>query len=78
MSNRIHESFESYLDRVGLSDAGPEQVRDLRRAFFAGAWEVLCAVREVNSEGMSEGIARFEAMVDECEQFCARVVEGKD
>jgi hypothetical protein len=80
MSNCIRDAFDAYLGRVGLADAGPLQRRELRRAFYAGAWEVLCAVHEVGGESMSKAdvIARLEATVAECEEFADRVVGGRD
>jgi hypothetical protein len=82
MSQRIRESFDSYLDRIGLADAGPEEVRELRRAFFAGCWEVLCAFEtpeDSDVEEESERVFRLlKAMRAECEKFNWRVFEGKD
>jgi hypothetical protein len=43
MSQRIRDSFDAYLSRIGLADAGPVQRRELRRAFYVGCGEVLCA-----------------------------------
>jgi hypothetical protein len=61
MTQRICEAFDSYLDRIGLADSGEEQVRELRRAFFAGCWEILCAILETGGDDVSEpeGIARL-------------------
>jgi hypothetical protein len=81
MNQRIRESFDAYLDRVGLADAGPEQKRELRRAFYAGCWEVLCAVWEspVEFGGVFRAdVVRLGAMTVECEEFAGRVLEGKD
>jgi hypothetical protein len=82
MSHRIRESFDSYLDCVGLTDAGPEEVRELRRAFFAGCCDVLCAFETPEDSDVDEESERvfrlLKAMTAECEEFCARVVEGKD
>jgi hypothetical protein len=80
MSQRIRESFDAYLDRVGLADVGPVQKRELRRAFYAGAWEVLNAGQETGGEsaGEDEIVARLKAMVAECEEFGTRVLDGKD
>jgi hypothetical protein len=82
MSQRIRESFDAYLDRIGLADSGPEQVRELRRAFFAGAWEILCAFETPEDSDVDEESERvfrlLKAMRVECEEFCTRVLEGKD
>jgi hypothetical protein len=81
MSNRIRDAFDAYLDRVGLADAGAEQVRELRRAFYAGCWEVLSAAGEAPAE---DGLVfradadRLGAMTTECEEFAGRVFEGRD
>jgi hypothetical protein len=82
MNNRIRESFDSYLDRVDLADAGEEQVRELRRAFYAGAWDVLCAFETPEDSDVEEEAQRvfclLKAMRAECEEFNWRVFEGKD
>jgi hypothetical protein len=84
MTQRIRESFDAYLDRIGLTDSGLVQKRELRRAFFAGAWEVLCALEGAGdamcdgSMSDDDGVALLGAMTAECEEFCARVLEGKD
>jgi hypothetical protein len=81
MSNRIRDAFDAYLDRVGLADAGAEQIRELRRAFYAGAWEVLCAAGEAPAEDglvFRADAALLGAMTAECEEFAGLVVEGRD
>jgi hypothetical protein len=82
MSQRIRESFDAYLDRIGLADSGEEQVRELRRAFFAGCWDVLCAFETPEDSDVDEESERvfrlLKAMRVECEEFCTRVLEGKD
>jgi hypothetical protein len=80
MSNRIRESFDAYLARIGLADAGPVQKRELRRAFFAGAWEVLCAA---GASRVEDGLTNIGAdlmrnMRVECEEFGNRVIDGRD
>jgi hypothetical protein len=84
MTQRIREAFDAYLDRVGEADAGLVQKRELRRAFFAGAWEVLCALEgagDAMCDGTmsdDDGVALLQAMTAECEEFAGRVLEGKD
>jgi hypothetical protein len=81
MSNRIRDAFDAYLGRVGLADAGPLQRRELRRAFYAGAWEILCAAGEAPAEDglvFRADAALLGAMTAECEEFAGRVVEGRD
>jgi hypothetical protein len=84
MTQRIREAFDVYLQRVGLADAGLVQRRELRRAFFAGCWEVLCALEgagDAMCDGTmsdDDGVALLQAMTAECEEFAGRVLEGKD
>jgi hypothetical protein len=82
MTQRIREAFDAYLDRIGLADSGPEQVRELRRAFFAGCWDVLCAFEtpeDSDVEEESERVFRLlKVMRVECEEFAGRVLEGED
>jgi hypothetical protein len=82
MTQRIRDAFDAYLDRIGLADAGAEQVRELRRAFFAGCWDVLCAFEtpeDSDVEEESERVFRLlKVMRVECEEFAGRVLEGED
>jgi hypothetical protein len=82
MTQRIRDTFDAYLDRIGLADPGAEQVRELRRAFYAGCWDVLCAFEtpeDSDVEEESERVFRLlKAMRAECEEFNWRVFEGKD
>jgi hypothetical protein len=82
MTQRIREAFDAYLDRIGLADAGEEQVRELRRAFFAGCWDVLCAFETPEDSDVDEESERvfrlLKAMRAECEEFAGRVLEGED
>jgi hypothetical protein len=80
MNQRIRSAFDAYLDRVGLADAGPVQRRELRRAFYAGCWEVLCAAGAVRVENSitNTGAALLGAMQAECEEFGNRVLDGRD
>jgi hypothetical protein len=80
MTQRIRESFDAYLQRIGLADAGPVQKRELRRAFYAGCWEVLCAA---GASRVEDGLTNIGAnlMRDlraECEEFGNRMIEGRD
>jgi hypothetical protein len=80
VSQRIRESFDAYLNRVGLGGDGLVQRRELRRAFYAGAWEVLNAAGASRVEdGLSNaGADLMRSLRAECEEFGTRVFEGRD
>jgi hypothetical protein len=69
---RLAESWESFERAVIPADAGPVQRQEMRRAFYAGAWSILCSVRHIGgNDSISEqdGAAMLESLVRECERF---------
>lgn len=82
MSQRIREAFDTYLRDVGLADADPVQRRELRRAFFKGAWIVLFGIDSPEGHDVEEEAERvfrlLKAMKAECVEFGLRVIDGMD
>lgn len=66
--SNIEESFKSYLEKCfgGPSNLSETQVSELRKAFFAGAWHVLCANPEIDNRTAND--MRFE-----CQQFVRKL-----
>lgn len=52
------------------------QVNEMKKAFFAGAWSMFCAVEEIGEPHISEadGIAWLEARRAECLEFKKKII----
>lgn len=75
----VAEQFEAYLKRVGMSKASmhPIQYTETRRAFYAGAGQILTSARDdVSRLPEDEGILEFERWWQECTDFWNK--EAKD
>lgn len=62
-------SFSAMIfDKV---NPAPNQVDEMRKAFFAGAWAMLCAVKRIGEPDISEtaGMQYLEARQQEGERF---------
>lgn len=63
----IGESWDLYVRDVMPADAGPEQIQEMRRAFYAGTWTMLCFAREMGASMSREMAAAWaKELVDEC------------
>lgn len=73
--NRIEAQWESYLKEVIPAQAGPIQVAESRRAFFAGAQAMMTIFRAIGSDQVSEEEAEriLEDASQELEKFCEDV-----
>lgn len=71
--------WESFEAAVMPRDAGQVQRQEMRRAFYAGAWSMLCAVRDIGDDGVSEadGVVTLEAMRRELEAFQFLIKKGR-
>jgi hypothetical protein len=77
----IWGGWDGFRAGVVPADASPVQVREMRRAFYAGAWVALNAVKIVCDEhGGDEAaaLAEMRKLFDECVQFAKSVREGRD
>lgn len=74
----IRESWNSFETDVMPEDAPPVQRQEMRRAFFAGAWSILCELERLSHPSIpeAEGLDRLHWLRFECEAFKSRV--GKD
>lgn len=70
---RIGEGWESYRAGVVPFDAPAVQVRETRKAFYAGAWAALNLLLELGRDSLSEdeGARALEALHEECRAFSA-------
>lgn len=72
--NSIAVEFERFWGMITQGMKGPippEQRDEMRKAFFAGAWTVQCAMEEIGTPAVpeAEGVAYFERIGEECKQF---------
>jgi hypothetical protein len=67
--------WQEFARAVMPPHAPADQVREMRRAFFGGAWAMLTTVEQIGDEAVSEdqGVAILEALARECRAFKARV-----
>jgi hypothetical protein len=73
----IAEEFDDYAGMIFAKlNPGPVQVEETRKAFFAGAWAMLCAMRNVGNPEFTEeqGIQFFEERHREGEEFYRELI----
>lgn len=58
------------------TNPSPVQVSEMKRAFFAGAWSMLCAVKRIGEPDISEeeGIQYLEDRQSEGQQFYRELI----
>lgn len=67
----VRDGWYSYAEKILPKNAPPVQRQETRRAFYAGAWELLCRYAEVGEPEISEdeGVEVLEATKREIETF---------
>lgn len=78
--HRIAAAWETFRAQVLPKNAGPVQVDEMRKAFYAGAWALHCLLIAGVSEGpdcQPEDERLMEELVAEMEEFTARLLTGK-
>lgn len=77
--NTLKDDWESFDSQVIPDDAGTTQRQEMRRAFYAGAWSMLCAVERLGNEAVSEeqGVVALEKLKAECQAFVFLVKKGR-
>jgi hypothetical protein len=73
----INERWNDYRERVIPKDAGEIQLKETRRAFYAGTISTLEAVLALKEESDEKAIAWLHATEDECLAFAFHIQEGK-
>lgn len=60
-------------------DAGPAQIQEMRRAFFAGARSMLAIMQDVGDDDVSEdaGVIVLQEALEECQEFNEGIRDGK-
>lgn len=76
----IAKGWSSYLVTVMSPQAPPIQVRETKRAFYAGAQHFLMSVMRImdpEAEPTAADLARLEAMDQELQAFAREVADGR-
>ena len=79
-AGEIAKGWSSYLVTVMAPDAPPIQVRETKRAFYAGAQHFLMSVMRImdpEAEPTDADMARLEAMDQELQAFAREVAAGR-
>lgn len=74
----VAEAWDTYRADVVNPEASPNQITETRRAFFSGAWVVLCMVERVGEPDYTEAdaVRVLEDVKAELLGFKDRVGEG--
>jgi hypothetical protein len=76
----VRQMYDAWAAEVMPADAPPEQVREMRRAFYSGVAIILVKMKEgIGSPDMSEeaGVLCLELMHGECKDFFDAVMAGR-
>lgn len=72
MLKSIEDEWNGFSGMVfAKMDPSPVQAEEMKRAFFGGAWAILCALKRIGEPDISEsdGIRYFEERQQEGQQF---------
>lgn len=71
-SRAISIAWASYAGQVIPKSAGPDQLRDMRDTFYAGALAALLAISEAGNKGSDDaGVDHIEGIHQELAQYVA-------
>lgn len=75
----LASEWASFREQVLHPDSPPQQVTDMRRAFYAGAWLTLTLFRDIGEDEISEeaGVEALERIHQESIAFKADVEAGR-
>lgn len=78
MPKSIAEEWTAFVTVLAIRNPPLGQIREMRRAFYAGIWSALCRLKEVGGPNVSEdeGVAMLADWVEECERFKNHVLNG--
>jgi hypothetical protein len=79
MIQPLRRDWDDYNANVLPKDAPPIQRSETRRAFYAGAYTMLCKVSEIGESHVSEdqGVSTLESLKAECEAFYDQMNRGQ-
>lgn len=80
MAGKIEKEWQRFAYMVLPADAGLVQRREMKRAFFGGAWTALTELTQIGEPEVTEveGVESIELLLEECRRFNALVVRDKD
>lgn len=75
MAKKLQQGWQSFSDMVMPKNAPPVQVKEMRRAFYAGAGIMLNITKQLGDEEISEdaGVRALEGLEQEIKEFLALV-----
>lgn len=71
----VRDGWQTYAEKILPANAPSVQKQETRRAFYAGAWELLMCMQHLGEPDVSEdaGVEVLEATKREIETFVAKV-----
>jgi hypothetical protein len=78
--NKIDVQWQSYLQDVVPKTAFETQIRETRRAFYAGAAALMTVYEAISTEHVTvdDGVIMIEEVFQELQQFNQGVLEGRN
>lgn len=75
----IRDGIQQYVNDAGIERASKVQLRETRRAFYAGASHVLAVLFDLGDDAVSEddGAKVLEALTQEYKNFAIDVKNGR-
>lgn len=76
----IHKAWQKYRAKVMPAGAGPIQVEETRRSFYAGAWAVFGCFMDLDATDDNEAtpadLVQLDRLKAELEEYAASMREG--
>lgn len=76
----VAQAWERFVDAVEIRHARPAQLREMRRAFYAGAWwllEVASIQMDPDAVATADDIEYLQRVSDEMQRFNQDIQEGR-
>lgn len=75
----VQQMWDNFAERIlAPMNVSANQYTETRRAFYGGAWGMLCAMKRVGEDDITEdrGVDYFQARHDEITKFYEDVLSG--
>lgn len=76
----VDQAWEKLVDEIEIRHAHPMQLREMKRAFFAGTWwmlEVLSIQMDPQGEPTADDLEYLQRISDEIQHFNEAIQEGR-
>ena len=74
----IADAWATYAEQVVPADASDAQMKETKRAFYAGAHQTLCTMTALSAKlSEDDAMKAISAMHSEAENFCLDIEEGR-